>query len=156
MVIFSKSPEETYKIAEALSRHVRPGDVICLQGDLGAGKTHFAQGFARGLGIEEHVTSPTFTLINEYTGRLPFYHIDAYRLEDPDEGYELGLEEYFYGSGVTLIEWPSKIKELLPEAYLEIAIEKETADEYRRKLTFRARGERYSNLMQELKTGCMC
>ncbi len=154
MVFFSNGEEETKRLAEIISRHIKPGDVICLEGDLGAGKTQFAKGFAKGLGVAEHVTSPTFTLINEYCGRLPFYHIDAYRLEEPDEAYELGLDEYFYGEGVTLIEWPSRIAELLPTERLAVHIEKDPADDKRRIIKFEPLGDRYKGLVQELSEHC--
>jgi tRNA threonylcarbamoyladenosine biosynthesis protein TsaE len=92
---------------------LQPGDVLALEGDLGAGKTTFTQGVAKGLGIETYIDSPTFTLIKEYHGRLPLYHMDVYRLEGADE--DLGWDEYFYGDGVTLVEWASRIKQLMPE-----------------------------------------
>ena len=109
--------------------------VVCLDGDLGVGKTVFTQGFARGLGIEEPVSSPTFTIVQEYEeGRLPFYHFDVYRIGDPEEMEEIGYEDYFYGNGVCFIEWAGLIRELLPEKRTEIIIEKdpEKGFDYRR------------------------
>lgn len=146
----NSSPEETTALGEVLGRLFRGGEVICLTGDLGAGKTHFAKGVAKGLGINETVTSPTFTLINEYTGRLPLYHVDAYRLEDPEEAYDLGLEEYIYGDGVTLIEWPDRVAELLPEDYLTIEINRiDGAGESVREINFNP-GPGYEEIMASL------
>lgn len=139
--------EETLKIAEKLGALVRAGDVITLEGDLGAGKTSFTKGLAKGLGVRRVVNSPTFTIIKEYKGRIPLYHMDVYRLENDTE--DLGLEEYFYGEGVTVIEWPSMILAQLPEDRLKISIvhKGETA----RKLTFQPTGERSFSLSKELQ-----
>ncbi len=105
-----------------IAQWLKPGSVVALEGDLGAGKTTFSQAFARGLGVREIVSSPTFTIIKEYDGdQYPFYHMDVYRLS-ADEADELGLDDYFYGDGVTLIEWASRIGELLPEDRLEITL----------------------------------
>jgi len=118
----SGSERETAKLAERIATLAGPGAVITLDGDLGAGKTRFSQGFARGIGVKGIVNSPTFTIIKEYEGaELPFYHMDVYRLTEADAD-ELGLDEYFYGEGVTLIEWSSLIEDLLPEDRLEITI----------------------------------
>jgi tRNA threonylcarbamoyladenosine biosynthesis protein TsaE len=108
-----KSEQETRELGRRLAPLLQPGDVLALEGDLGAGKTTFTQGVAKGLGIETYIDSPTFTLIKEYHGRLPLYHMDVYRLEGADE--DLGWDEYFYGDGVTLVEWASRIKQLMPE-----------------------------------------
>ena len=104
-----------------------------MYGDLGAGKTAFVQGLAKGLGIEGHITSPTFTIVNEYYGRLTLYHFDVYRVADPDEMYEIGYEEYVYGDGVSVIEWPQLIDEILPEKRYNVTITKdyEKGDNYR-------------------------
>ena len=102
----SNSYEETQKFAEEFSKTLKAGDVLCMYGDLGVGKTAFVQGLAKGLGIDEPITSPTFTIVNEYSGRLPLYHFDVYRIADSDEMYEIGYEEYVYGDGVSVIEWP--------------------------------------------------
>ena len=126
MKIETFSAEETYKIGEQMGREAKAGDVICLIGDLGVGKTVFTQGFARGLGITEHVNSPTFTIVQEYDGgRLPFYHFDVYRIGDIEEMDEIGYEEYFYGEGVCLIEWADLIREILPEQMCRVTIEKD-------------------------------
>ena len=126
MVIETTSAKETFEAGYRLAQSVHPGQIYCLNGDLGVGKTVFTQGFAKGLGIEEPINSPTFTIVQEYeTGRIPLYHFDVYRLADPEELEEIGYEEYFFGVGVCLIEWPSRIEELIPEDAVRITIEKE-------------------------------
>ncbi|MBO8128791.1 MAG: tRNA (adenosine(37)-N6)-threonylcarbamoyltransferase complex ATPase subunit type 1 TsaE [Peptococcaceae bacterium] len=149
----SFSPEETRAIGEWLGKLLRPGDIICLYGGLGAGKTAFAQGVARGLGITGRVTSPTFTLINEYQGRLPLYHFDAYRLEGADDFALLGYEEYFYDEGVALVEWADRVAEALPPERLDIRIER--TGESMRVLHFKAYGEQYLKLLKEIRN-CEC
>lgn len=134
-VLESFSPEETFEIGKKLGEQASVGQIICLNGDLGTGKTVFTQGFAVGLGIEEPVNSPTFTIIQVYDdGRLPLYHFDVYRIGDPEEMDELGYEEYFFGDGVCLIEWSSLIEELIPEEAMCVTIEKdlEKGFDYRR------------------------
>jgi len=131
----SYSPEETFAIGEQIGRDAKPGEVYTLIGDLGVGKTVFTQGVGKGLGIKEHVNSPTFTIVQVYeTGRLPFYHFDVYRIADVDEMEEIGYEDCFYGDGVCLIEWANLIEEILPERYRQITIEKdlEKGFDYRR------------------------
>ena len=135
MKIETFSAEETYKIGEQMGREAKAGDVLCLLGDLGVGKTVFTQGFAAGLGITEPVSSPTFTIVQVYDeGRLPFYHFDVYRIGDVEEMDEIGYEDYVYGEGVSLIEWANLIEEILPEHFTEIKIEKnlEKGFDYRR------------------------
>ena len=134
-MIESYSEEETFALGQKLAENASPGDIFCLDGDLGAGKTVFARGFAAGLGITEPITSPTFTIIKEYEdGRIPFYHFDVYRIGDPGEMEMLGYEEYFYGKGVCLIEWSSLIEELLPQYAVRIGIFRDDAKgpDYRR------------------------
>jgi len=119
----SRSEAETMEIARGVGESAGPGSIWCLYGDLGAGKTRFAKGFAEAFGIPAHeVDSPTFTLIQEYNsnGHPPFYHFDFYRIEDIGEALEIGSEEYFYGEGVSLIEWPERIEELLPDDVIRI------------------------------------
>ncbi|MDI6716546.1 MAG: tRNA (adenosine(37)-N6)-threonylcarbamoyltransferase complex ATPase subunit type 1 TsaE [Actinomycetota bacterium] len=130
--VISHSSEETWELAKRLAPMLSRGDVINLCGDLGAGKTVFAKGLADGLGIDEPVTSPTFTIVKEYQGNLPFYHFDVYRLSSPDELEELGADEYFYGDGVTVIEWGDKVEELLPDIRLEIKMIRLVDDDFRR------------------------
>lgn len=125
MIIESNSSDMTHDIGEKIAKQLNKGDILCLDGDLGAGKTMFTQGIARGLGIEDYVNSPTFTLIQEYEdGRLPLYHFDVYRISDLSEMDELGYEEYFYGDGVCLVEWGCLIKELFPDNTIFVKIEK--------------------------------
>lgn len=118
--IQTNSTEETMEIAKRIGEVIPPGTVLVLEGDLGAGKTTFTKGLAVGLGIKRVVNSPTFTIIKEYLGRLPLYHMDVYRLEDGEE--ELGFEEYFESDGITVVEWASKIKEQLPSNYIACTI----------------------------------
>ena len=129
--------EETKQIARSLAANAQAGGVYALVGDLGVGKTVFSKGFAEGLGISEPVTSPTFTIVGEYDGgKLPFYHFDVYRIENPEELDEVGLTEYLYGEGVCLIEWADRIEELLPEETVWIRIEKDLPEEPdRRRIT---------------------
>ncbi len=122
MEYISHNVEETQKIAAEFSKTLSEGDVLCMYGDLGAGKTAFTQGLAQGLGIEEYVTSPTFTIVNEYMGRLPLYHFDVYRIADSDEMYEVGYDEYVYGRGVSVIEWSELIEDILPQKRYNITI----------------------------------
>ena len=135
MVIETRKPEETYELGRKMGREAEPGQIICLSGDLGVGKTVFTQGFAVGLGIEGPVNSPTFTILQQYEdGRLPLYHFDVYRIGDISEMDEIGYEDCFYGSGVSLIEWPGLIEEILPEKATWVTIEKdlEKGFDYRR------------------------
>ena len=125
-VIDSFCAKDTYELGEKIGQMAKPGMVISLTGDLGVGKTVFTQGLAKGLGIEEPVNSPTFTIIQEYTeGRLPFYHFDVYRIGDVSEMDEIGYEDCFYGEGVCLIEWSQLIPEILSEQVVRIRIEKD-------------------------------
>ena len=125
MVIESYSAKDTYHIGYTLGSKAKKGEVYCLSGDLGVGKTVFTQGFAKGLGIEEAVNSPTFTIVQVYEGKgLPFYHFDVYRISDIDEMDEIGYEDYVYGDGVCLIEWAELIEEVLPEDRISITIKK--------------------------------
>ena len=125
MMIESFGPGDTYSLGQRLGREAKKGDIFCLNGDLGVGKTVFTQGFAAGLGITDPVNSPTFTILQQYDeGRLPLYHFDVYRIGDVSEMDEVGYEDCFYGDGVTLIEWPERIRELLPEHVVTVTIEK--------------------------------
>lgn len=126
MIIESLKTEDTFQIGFQLGQKAKAGEIYCLFGDLGVGKTVFTQGFAKGLGIEEPISSPTFTIVQEYEeGRLPFYHFDVYRIADIEEMEEIGYEDYFYGKGVCFIEWANLIKEILPNQCGCITIEKE-------------------------------
>lgn len=120
------SPEETFLLGQKLGEQAKPGEVYTLVGDLGVGKTVLTQGIAKGLSIEEPISSPTFTIVQVYEeGRMPFYHFDVYRIGSIEEMDEIGYEDYFYGQGLTMIEWANLIEEILPEHYLEIRIEKD-------------------------------
>ncbi len=130
----TNSDLDTFRLAKKFGKAAKSGDIFCLDGDLGAGKTVFAKGFAEGLGVTSPVTSPTFTIINVHEGRLPFYHFDVYRIQNVDEMEDTGFEDYFYSDGVCLIEWASLIQELLPDNAIRISIEKDIQDENRRKL----------------------
>ena len=126
MVIETRSAEETFEYAKSLGEKAKAGDVYCLTGDLGTGKTVFAQGFAAGVGVTDTVNSPTFTIVQVYEdGRIPFYHFDVYRIGDSEEMYEIGFEEYVYGEGVCLIEWAELIEDILPDKYTKVLIEKD-------------------------------
>ncbi len=125
-MVETNSAQETFALGKEMGRQAVPGGVITLLGDLGCGKTVFTQGVAAGLGIEEPVNSPTFTILQEYqTGRMPFYHFDVYRIGDISEMEEIGYDEYVYGNGLCLIEWANLIKEILPEHYTQVIIEKD-------------------------------
>ena len=125
MIYETNSEKETFELGKNLGEQAKAGQIFCLNGELGVGKTVFTQGFAKGLGIEENVNSPTFTIIQVYEeGRIPLYHFDVYRIGDPEEMYEIGYEEYFFGEGVCLIEWSKLIEELIPEEAINIEIDK--------------------------------
>ncbi len=126
MTIESFSPQQTESIGFELGQKAKAGDIYCLSGDLGVGKTVFTRGFAKGLGVEEeYITSPTFTIINEYDGRLNLYHFDVYRIGSIEEMDDTGYEEYFFGDGVCLIEWAELIEEIIPPDAVWINIEKD-------------------------------
>ena len=139
MMIITHSAEETRDLGKRLACHLQAGDIVLLQGDLGAGKSEFARGVARGLGITGPVPSPSFTILNAYDeGRIPLYHFDWYRLESAQEIYEMGMEEQLGGDGIALIEWSERAKECLPERLLEIVIH--TRDENNREISFVTHG----------------
>ena len=125
MVYKSNSPKETENIAKAFAKSLKCGDVVCLNGDLGVGKTAFVQGLTKALGVTDPISSPTFTIVNCYNSTIPIYHFDVYRIDDCDEMYEIGYEEYVYGDGITIIEWPEKIEPILPEKRYDILISKD-------------------------------
>jgi tRNA threonylcarbamoyladenosine biosynthesis protein TsaE len=135
--ITTNSPEETEALGERLGRALKPGMVLALMGNLGAGKTTLTKGLAKGLGVSDLIHSPTFNLIHEHKGRVPVYHFDLYRLTSMEQIEDLGYEDYFYGEGVTVIEWPEKVLPLLPEDHLEVSI---TGKGDRRTFAFTATG----------------
>ncbi len=129
MIRFSASSvEETAELGQRLGTILQKGDTVCLTGDLGTGKTAFTGGIAKALGISGYITSPTFTIVNEYQGNLPLYHFDVYRIGDPGEMFETGYDEYVSGEGITVIEWAELIEDILPADRIEVFIEKDCAD----------------------------
>jgi tRNA threonylcarbamoyladenosine biosynthesis protein TsaE len=148
LTLTSNSPADTRRIGARLGRHLRPGDVILLLGELGTGKTCLTQGIGQGLGATDQVKSSSFVLVNEYGGRLKLYHADLYRLEDPREVMDLALEENA-ADGVLAVEWPERAWQELPPEHLLVHLEWE--DERRRRLTFQARGRRYEELVRALE-----
>jgi len=148
--IISHSVAQTQRFGARLGELARAGDVLCLQGDLGSGKTCFTQGLGRGLGITEIINSPTFILANEHRGgRLPLYHLDVYRMRGADEALGIGLDDYLFGDGVCVIEWAEKIDAALPPDRLWIAFQH--IGETKRGLNLRATGERYCDLLRQFK-----
>lgn len=136
------SEEQTFECGYQMGKKAQPGEIYCLIGDLGVGKTIFSKGFAKGLGIEDPITSPTFTIIQQYDGSIPFYHFDMYRIEDIDELEMIGYEDYFFGQGVCLVEWADLILEVIPPEAQWITIEKdlEQGFEYRKIMIKETRG----------------
>ncbi len=148
--VITANPEQTWRIGEMLGGRLGAGDTVCLYGDLGAGKTSFSYGIALGLQVkEQYITSPTFTFVNEYEGRVPFYHIDLYRLKDPEELENIGFEEYIDSDGVTVIEWAERAEDELPSECLSVYLS--YIDDHSREIGFLAEGERYEKLLDELK-----
>ena len=152
MVLQTSSTSETIRTGKRLGRLLEPGDVVALVGDLGTGKTQFIKGLAEGAGVGKatYVSSPSFTLINEYPGRIPFYHIDLFRLESEKEADGLGLEEYVHGNGITAIEWADKISSLLSEELLLVKIH--YTGEHSRTIEVTPKGKRYEAIVMELQT----
>lgn len=134
MIYESNSPMETGEIAFKIAKTANSGDIFCLSGDLGAGKTVFAKSFAGALGITEHVTSPTFTILNVYKGDVALYHFDMYRIEEIEELYNIGFEEYFYGNGICLVEWPENVSAFIPDnaKWIKITKDTERSEDYRK------------------------
>ncbi len=151
-MVETESPAGTRALGERLAKHLRAGDVILLEGELGAGKSELARGIAKGLGVAETVTSPSFTILNVYdSGRIPLYHFDWYRVEDEEELYELGLDEFLGGDGAALVEWPERCPDAVPETCLRIRIE--AVGENRRRLTCEALGGFRGKLLDEAAGG---
>ncbi|ENK1244979.1 tRNA (adenosine(37)-N6)-threonylcarbamoyltransferase complex ATPase subunit type 1 TsaE [Clostridium sp. FAM 1755] len=145
------SINKTIDIGNFIGRYCNAGDVLCLNGDLGAGKTHLSKGIGKGLNINDNITSPTFNIVNEYNGRLKLYHFDVYRVNDPDEIEAIGFDEYIFGEGVSIIEWSDYIEDLIPHDHMDIRINKmpEMGENYR-KITINYYGNRY-DYIKELK-----
>ena len=146
------SIKETSNLGSQLGKLLNSGDVICLTGDLGTGKTHITKGIAKGLGINDTITSPTFNIVNEYnSGRLKLNHFDVYRVSDPDEIYSIGFDDYIFSDAVSIIEWANYIEEILPKEYLHINISKDLAKgENYRSISIKPYGDKY-NYIKELK-----
>lgn len=147
LTIITKSPEETKNLGKEVGKLAKPGDLLAFYGELGAGKTCFIQGISRGLKVKDYVTSPSFTIVNEYQGKIPIYHFDLFRL-NTEEILELGYEEYFYGEGLTVIEWAEKIEQLLPKEHLKIEIK--FKDRYQRTISFISQGDSFNKFLEEL------
>lgn len=148
--VITTSPEQTWHVGRMLGARLAAGDTVCLYGDLGAGKTSFSYGIALGLDVkDQYITSPTFTFVNEYEGRVPFYHIDLYRLNDPGELESIGFEEYIDSDGVTVIEWAERAEDELPTECFSIYLT--SVDENSREIGFLVEGERYEKLLADLQ-----
>ncbi len=146
MKITINSIEDTERLAQTIATLVTRGDVLLLHGDLGAGKTTFSQFFGKALGIEQKITSPTFNIIKSYEGKLLFHHMDCYRLEGAED--DLGFDEYFYGDGVTIVEWPEMIEEFLPEDYIELNLK--YIEDSKREIEIQAMGSRGNRLKEQI------
>ncbi len=150
LALDSDSPEETQAVGRVLGESACPGDVFLLVGDLGAGKTCLTQGVLFGLGSDDYARSPTFVLVSQYPGRLTLYHMDLYRLDSFEEVLDLGLDEYIFGDGVSVVEWADKAAEAFPENHMLIEIEQTGEDS--RRLKFTANGDRYKEILKKIKT----
>lgn len=150
MELIVNSVEETLEIGRKIGEKANSGDIFCLIGDLGTGKTHITKGIAKGLNVSDNITSPTFNIVNEYdSGRLKLYHFDVYRVNDPDEIYAIGFDEYIFSDGVSIIEWANYIGELIPEEYLLIKIEKQLhLGDNVRKIILESFGKRYNYIKE--------
>ena len=148
--VITSSTEQTEDLGRIVGSLLEAGDLVCLYGDLGAGKTHFSFGIARGLEVrEQYITSPTFTFVNEYEGRIPFYHIDLYRLQEPSQLESIGFEEYIDSDGATVIEWAERAEDELPSEALNIYLS--PVSETGREIGFLAEGARYEKLLKDVK-----
>ncbi len=150
MEFLTNSVEETLNLGIKLGKLCNPGDIICLIGDLGTGKTHLTKGIAVGLGINDNITSPTFNIVNQYdNGRLTMYHFDVYRVSDPDEISAIGFDEYIFSSGVSVIEWANYIEELIPKNFLKVEISKlNDINSDARKIILTPHGENYDYIKE--------
>ena len=146
--IKTNNAKETQQLGRLIGESLVGGEIIAMTGDLGAGKTTMTKSIAKGLNIDEHITSPTFTIVNEYDGRLKLFHFDVYRIGDIEEMYDIGYEEYFYSGGVCIIEWANLIEEILPEDTINIEIY--TLDENKREFTITGKGDKFNHIVKEL------
>jgi tRNA threonylcarbamoyladenosine biosynthesis protein TsaE len=148
--VISRNPEQTWQVGEILGSYLGLGDTVCLYGDLGSGKTNLAYGIARGLHVQEqYITSPTFTFVNEYQGRITLYHVDLFRLTEPEDLEQIGFREYIGAEGATVIEWADKGEQELPQERLSVYLA--FVDEQSREIGFLAEGERYETLLQSIR-----
>ncbi|SHK62514.1 tRNA (adenosine(37)-N6)-threonylcarbamoyltransferase complex ATPase subunit type 1 TsaE [Tepidibacter formicigenes] len=145
--IYLKDEKETRGIGYRLGKLLNKGNVVCLIGDLGAGKTTITKSIANALDVHDYITSPTFTIVNEYEGRLPLYHFDVYRISSSEEMYEIGFEEYIYGQGVCIIEWANLIEDILPDNYLKVEL---NYKEEGREMILTPFGSEYEKIVEEL------
>jgi tRNA threonylcarbamoyladenosine biosynthesis protein TsaE len=152
MEIVSTAPEQSFSFGRQLGQLLQEGSVLCLIGDLGAGKTLLVQGIAQGLGLNEEITSPTFTVMNVYEGTIPVYHFDLYRLESPEQLVDIGFDEYTNAGGIAIIEWPDKFPGFMPDSYLRIELIK-TGDNDRL-IKVSPQGAHHHLLYEELKQAC--
>ncbi len=149
MKIIANNLKDTEKLGKIIAKCLEKGTVICLDGELGAGKTSLTQFIAEEFGVKEYIVSPTFTIIKEYEGKLPFYHMDVYRIGSEDDMYELGFDEYIYSEGVTIIEWADLIRAILPQERVNIKIIR--IDDRKREISIEGEGPVYEKLLKELK-----
>ena len=149
MIITVNNLKDTEKLCKTIASCIEKGTVICLDGDLGVGKTALTQFIAKEFGVKEYIVSPTFTIIKEYNGKLPFYHMDVYRINSEDDMYDLGYDEYIYSEGVTIIEWSHLIEGILPEERVNIDINR--IDDDKRRINITGKGSVYERLTEELK-----
>lgn len=146
--IKTDNAKQTEELGRRIGESLTGGEIIAMTGDLGAGKTTITKSIAKGLDIDEYITSPTFTIVNEYEGRLKLFHFDVYRIGDIEEMYDMGYEEYFYSGGVCIIEWANLIEEILPEDTIRIEIS--TQDENKRQFIITGKGEKFNHIVKEL------
>lgn len=145
--IYLKNEQETSEIGYRLGQLLNKGDVVCLIGDLGAGKTTITKSIAKALEVDDYITSPTFTIVNEYDGRYPLYHFDVYRISSSEDMYEIGFEEYVYGEGICIIEWANLIEDILPDEYINIELNYKGDG---REMILTAYGKYYENIVKEI------
>ncbi len=145
--IYLEDEKKTQEIGYKLGKLLTPGSVICLIGDLGAGKTTMTQSLAKSLEVDDYITSPTFTIVNEYEGKMPLYHFDVYRIGSSDEMYDIGYEDYINGEGVCIIEWANLIEDILPDEYLYIELRYKDMS---REMILNPIGEKYEKIVEEL------
>jgi tRNA threonylcarbamoyladenosine biosynthesis protein TsaE len=149
MNFITNTVEETIELGKKIGGSLNPGDIVCIDGDLGSGKTHLTKGIALGLGIDDHITSPTFNIVNEYEGRIKLYHFDVYRVNDPDEIAAIGFDEYIFSDAASVIEWSDYIKELIPDDHIQINMANES--ETRRSISIQFFGKRYDKIKEVLQ-----